>query len=234
MEQTTSRRGLMLAYEGLDGAGKSTQIQLVAKRLEMEGHRVHLQRLNANRLFKVQCRRLNEHDLIGPVEAALMKAAELSGRFEWLQPLLEDGVVLIWDKYVAGSVASDAARGVPAAFTDAIVASFPVPDLTVYLEIAPEQALARKRSTRGPRVMESGLDVVFGSARQAHEKWAAGEIDAETVGRHFVDFQSNVGSAYERYLPAARTLRLDARETTETLANETLRHVRNLLQVALA
>jgi dTMP kinase len=233
MPETTARRGLVFAYEGLDGAGKSTQVRMLAASLETEGHRVQLLKLNANTLFKRQCRCLNEHDLIGPVEAALMKAAELAGRVESLQPLLVPGTIFIWDKYVVGSVASDAARGVSEVYTDAIAASLPEPDLTIYLDLTPEEALARKREAGGPRVMESGLDVAFGSARRAHEAWAAGQIDAATVARHFVAFQARTASAYDKYLPA-RTLRLDARRSPAALAEVTIRHVRELLHVALA
>jgi dTMP kinase len=228
MVQSTGRRGLTIAYEGLDGAGKSTQIELIAARLEAGGHRVLLQRLNANRLFKNQCRGLNEHDLIGPIEAALMKAAELAGRLEMLQATV-DGTIVIWDKYVAGSVASDVARGVPVAYGDAIAASLPAPDLTVFLELTPQQALQRKAAAGGPRVMESGLDIAFGSARRAHEMWAAGEIDAATVAQHFVAFQQRTLAAYEHYLPRERTLRLDARQPPAALAEIAVHRVKELL-----
>jgi dTMP kinase len=217
----------VLAYEGLDGAGKSTQIRLVGEQLAQLGHHVEALRLNANPLFKNQCRRLNEHDLIGPVEAALMKASELSGRIEILQQLRES-TVFIWDKYVIGSVVSDVARGVKTIYTDAIVASLPQADLTIYLDLTPEQALARKRAIGGPRVMESGLDVAFGSARQAHEKFAAGEIDAATVDRCFLEFQGRMMNAYRRYLPADRTLWLDGQQPSATLAELTFSRVREL------
>jgi dTMP kinase len=233
MTQTLFRRGLTIAYEGLDGAGKTTQIGLLAQRLEPEGHRLRLLRLNANHVFKNQCRLLNAHDLIGPVEAALMKAAELAGRVDLLQPLVAAGTTLVWDKYVVGSIASDLARGVSRAHADAILESLPEPDVTVYLELTPEDALARKASAGGPRVMESGLDVAFGSARQAHVKWAAGEIDVATVAHHFLAFQARMREAYEQYLPKGRTLRLDARQPAAALADVTMRRVREL-QVACA
>jgi dTMP kinase len=222
------QRGLVLAYEGLDGAGKSTQIRTLTGKLEALGYRVELFRLNANPLFKNQCRRLNEHDLIGPVEAALMKAAELAGRIELLQGRLSESTVFIWDKYVVGSVVSDVARGVAPVYTDAIAASLPAADLTIYLDVTPEQALARKREIGGPRVMESGLDVAYGSARQAHEKFAAGDIDAATVDRHFLEFQTRMMEAYRRYLPSDRTLRLDGDLSPATLAEVTLQRVREL------
>jgi dTMP kinase len=232
MSERAAGRGRVIAYEGLDGAGKSTQIRRVADALTANDCRVQVLKLTGNRGFKNLCRALNTHDLLGPVEAALMKASELSGRVELLGPLLDAGVIVIWDKFIVGSVAADVARGVSQQYTDALAVSLPPPDLTVYLEITPAEALSRKRQADGPRVMESGLDVKLGvSARRAHVMWAAGEIDAETVDRCFLSFQKDTADAYERYLPTETTLRLDARLCADELADATMQHVNQLLQV---
>jgi dTMP kinase len=228
MTERTARVGTLIAFEGLDGAGKSTQIAHLASALSASGDRVEVRKLNANRLFKDQCRRLNDHDLLGPVEAALMKAAELSGRFEATTAALEQGAIVIWDKYIVGSIVADIARGVPPKYTDALVSTLPEPDLTVYLDITPAEALRRKNEIGGPRVMESGLDVTFG-ARQAHAKLAAGEIDSDTTARHFLAFQTRAAEAYARYLPVERTLRLDAGRSPVQLAASIAEHVTNLL-----
>jgi dTMP kinase len=228
MAEHTAAAGSLIAFEGLDGAGKSTQIGHLADALSADGYRVDVRKLNANRLFKDQCRRLNDCDLLGPVEAALTKAAELAGRFEFIATSLEQGVIVVWDKYIVGSIASDIARNVPPIYADALLPSLPEPDVTVYLEIAPAEALRRKRELGGPRVMESGLDVTFG-ARQAHAKIAAGEIDQDTMARHFLAFQTRMSEAYARYLPPGRTLRLDAGRSQAELAESIAKHVRRLL-----
>jgi len=226
MAEPTARAGTLIAFEGLDGAGKSTQIRHLAGALSAAGERVEIRRLNANRRFKDVCRRLNDHDLLGPVEAALMKAAELAGRFEAIAAALEQGAIVVWDKYLVGSIVADIARGVPSNYTDALLSTLPEPDLTVYLEITPAEALRRKNEIGGPRVMESGLDMAFG-ARQAHAKLAAGEIDPDTMAHHFVAFQTRVSEAYARYLPE-RTLRLDGGRPPEELAESIAQHVTKL------
>jgi dTMP kinase len=228
MDQPRRLAGRIIAFEGLDGSGKSTQIRHLADALSAEGYRVQLQKLNANRLFKQQCRRLNDRDLLGAAQAALMKAAELSGRMECLMAAVAEGTIVIWDKYIIGSLVADVAREVPLEVTDALAHTLPEPDLTVYLELSPEEALRRKRGAGGPRVMETGLDVRFG-ARVAHEKFTAGEIDAEMMERHFLAFQSRVADAYERYLPGQRMWRLDALASEADLARRTLDRVRALL-----
>ena len=227
--ESRAHAGRLIAFEGLDGAGKSTQIGRLADALAAEGHRVRLLKLNANRLFKNVCRRLNDDDLLGPVEAALMKAAELAGRFEFLRPALDQGEVLIWDKYVVGSLVSDVARNVPPTYIDALASCLPEPDLTVYLDLAPAEALRRKQAVGGPRVMESGLDVAFG-ARQAHAKVAAGEIDADAMAQYFLAFQARMAYAYEQHLPPRTTLRLDATRSQAELADAILNGVTALLR----
>jgi dTMP kinase len=229
MAERATRAGSLIAFEGLDGAGKSTQIHHLAGALSAGGDRVEVRKLNANRLFKDQCRRLNDHDLLGPVEAALMKAAELAGRFEAVTAALEQGVIVIWDKYIVGSIVADIARSVPPKYTDALLSSLPEPDLTVYLEITPAEALRRKNEIGGPRVMESGLDVTFG-ARQAHAKLAAGEIDSDTMAHHFLAFQTRVSAAYAHYLPPERRLWLDGGRPQVELAESIAQHVTNLLR----
>ena len=228
MAKGTARVGSLIAFEGLDGAGKSTQIRRLADALSADGHPVDIRKLNANRLFKDQCRRLNDRDLLGPVEAALMKAAELAGRFEAVAMALDHGVVVLWDKYIVGSIVADIARSVPLKYTDALLSTLPEPDLTVYLEITPAEALRRKNEIGGPRVMESGLDVTFG-ARQAHAKMAAGEIDPDTIARHFLAFQTRMAEAYGRCLPPERTLRIDAARSQAEIAESIAEHVRGVL-----
>jgi dTMP kinase len=221
------RPGFVVACEGLDGAGKSTQIERLSGAIRERGREVQVMRLNANRLFKQQCRLLNQDDLIGPVHAALMKAAELSARVEYfVKPLVERGVVVLWDKYATGSLAADAARGVPDSYLQAIHASLPQPELTLYLQITPEEALRRKSMLGGPRLMETGLEHQIGvSVRIAFDLWKSGAVSAEAMGEYFRTFQRSVSFAYEQFLPPATTVRLDATEPVEPLSARILEAV---------
>ena len=217
---------LMLSFEGLDGAGKSTQIKRIADTLREQGYEVHIFRLNANDLFKRQCRLLNQLDLLDPIQAALMKAAELCGRLEFhIINLAAPRSIILWDKYVAGSLAADAARGVPNSYLQAIKRALPHPGLTVYLHIAPEEALRRKRLSGGPRMMESGVDQQLGiSIRDTFELWKGGGISPEVMARSFVAFQTRLSAAYDRFLPAL-TIRLEATELPDVLSARILESV---------
>jgi dTMP kinase len=228
--------GFMVAFEGLDGAGKTTQIERLAAAFRARGRRVDVLRLNANPLFKKQCRLLNEEDLIGAREAALMKAAELSGRLEYhVNPLIRNGAVVLWDKYAAGSLAADAARGVPDECLKAIYAALPQPEVTLYFDITPEEALRRKSMAGGPRLMETGLEQQLGvSVRKAFDLWKGGAVSPEIMREYFVSFQRQVGEAYQKFLPTETTVRLDACQSLDTLSVRVMEAVSKACGVVLA
>jgi len=211
----------MIAFEGLDGAGKSTQIQRLVDTLHRRGRETHVFRLTANALFKQQCRGLNEHSLLDATTAALMKAAELTGRLECaVNPCVDRGGIVIWDKYVAGSLAADSVRGVPDAHLAAIRAVLPEPDLTLFLDARPDEALRRKRQNGGPRMMESGLDQRLGlPLREVFAMWTSGALPPDVIDAHFLAFQSQLRDAYARFLPIERTLRIDADSTIDHIAD---------------
>jgi len=210
----------MVAFEGLDGAGKSTQIQALTDALVRQGIDVHLFRLNSNPFFKKLCRGLNEHDLIDGTRASLMKASELSGRLEGqIKGQVDRGAVILWDKYIASSLAFDAARGVAHRDLIVIYSGLPAPKITVYLEIAPEEALRRKRMAGGPRLMESGLDLYLNvSVREAFSMMERGAVSAQTMDEAFLAFQHHVAKAYEDFLPSGKTVRFNGLEPADRLS----------------
>jgi dTMP kinase len=217
----------MVAFEGLDGAGKSTQIQALTDALVQQGREVRQLRLNANPFFKTLCRGLNEHDLIDPTRASLMKASELSGRFEGeIKSRLGRGAVILWDKYIASSLAYDAARGVAHRDLAAIYSSLPAAKIIVYMEITPEEALRRKRMNGGPRLMESGLDLYLDvTVREAFSMMERGAVTAKVMDEAFLAFQHRVAKAYEDFLPSDSTVRFDGLEPADRLSANILQAV---------
>ena len=80
--------GLVIAIEGLDGSGKSTQAALLSQHLRSHGQETEVMRLNENRILERQWHLLNQRDLIGPTHAAPMQAADLASRNEYfVRPL---------------------------------------------------------------------------------------------------------------------------------------------------
>src|SRR5580704_1885310 len=73
-------RGALIAFEGLDGAGKSTQIGLLHKWLESAGFAVTLTRSNKSELVGPTIRAARKQRTLRPTTACLLQAADLAER----------------------------------------------------------------------------------------------------------------------------------------------------------
>lgn len=144
-------RGRLLAFEGLDGCGKSTQVAALARALREAGRDVLTTSEPTNGPWG---RRIREMARSGkPVAAEEELHWFVEDRrahvTETLEPALQAGRVVLTDRYYLSTVAYQGARGLDAdrLLTDS-EAEFPHPDLALLLEVAPELGLKRVR-TRG-------------------------------------------------------------------------------------
>ena len=99
--------GVFIAFEGGDGAGKSTQAQLLSAWLEELGHTVVVTREPGGTPFGRTVRELVLHgDHVAPRAEALLFAADRAHHVETLiLPALGRGEVVITDRYVDSSIA---------------------------------------------------------------------------------------------------------------------------------
>jgi dTMP kinase len=150
--------GRLLVFEGLDGCGKSTQIERLARALREAGGDVLLTQEPTDGPWG---RRLREMARGGePVAAEEELRWFVEDRREHvaqiLAPALEAGRIVLTDRYYLSSVAYQGARGLDwRRILEASEAEFPRPDLVLLLEIEPETGLARVRA-RG-----DALETVF-------------------------------------------------------------------------
>jgi dTMP kinase len=150
--------GRLLAFEGLDGCGKSTQIERLARALREARGDVLVTREPTDGPWGRRLREMArgsepaaaEEELHWFVEDRREHAAQV------LAPALEAGRIVLTDRYYLSTVAYQGARGLDwRRILEASEAEFPCPDLVLLLEIEPEAGLARVRS-RG-----EALDTVF-------------------------------------------------------------------------
>ena len=142
--------GVLIAFEGLDQSGKQTQAEGVRDEVLSRGR---------------ECRLLSFPDYTTPIGSEIGKAlhgereygadvmqllyvANRHERRDEMTHLLEAGVVLVCDRYIASSIAYGEAQGLDAVWLAEIQRFLPTPDLTVLLDIAPETAVGRKASGR--------------------------------------------------------------------------------------
>src|SRR4029450_10562059 len=104
--------GKLIAVEGLDGSGKSTQIYLVKRWLELEGYRVFFTEWNSSVLVKKSTTKGKKRNLLTPTTFSLIHATDFADRFErQIMPLLRAGTIVLADRYVYTAFARDAVRG---------------------------------------------------------------------------------------------------------------------------
>lgn len=103
------KKGLFITFEGLDGAGKSTQIQKVRDIFEQKGYEVVLTREPGGTAISEKIRKIildNENDEMSYVTEALLYAASRAQHVhEKIKPALNEGKVVICDRYVHSSIA---------------------------------------------------------------------------------------------------------------------------------
>ncbi|HEX6231781.1 MAG TPA: dTMP kinase [Jiangellaceae bacterium] len=161
-------KGVFIAIEGGDGAGKSTQARLLASRLREAGHEVVLTYEPGDTRIGPTVRRLVldvASEGLDPRAEALLYAADRAEHVAALiRPALERGAVVITDRYIDSSIAyQGVGRGLGVAEVAAVSAFATgglLPDLTVVLDV-PEDV-------RRPRIGGLG-DRLEREAAEFHE-----------------------------------------------------------------
>jgi len=146
-------RGKFITFEGGEGAGKSTQAQLLAERLKARDIQVVLTREPGGSAFAEQVRELilglNTADHGPLAEALLFSAARADHLERTIRPALEAGQWVICDRFADSTrVYQGVAGGLPKAIIEAlerIVVDDTVPDLTIVLDLPATDGLARAR-----------------------------------------------------------------------------------------
>jgi dTMP kinase len=105
-------RGLLIAFEGPDGSGKTTQRKLFKEWLVGEGYKVTTTKWNSSRLIKPIIKSRKNLRSINQEEFCLLHAADFRHRLETeVMPALVDGKMVVADRFLFTALARDAARG---------------------------------------------------------------------------------------------------------------------------
>jgi dTMP kinase len=140
--------GTLIAFEGIDGCGKSTQARRLERALAAAGHATLLTREPSDGPFGQRIRELARAGRrVAPEEELLVFTEDRRSHVaEVIAPALAEGRVVVTDRYYLSTVAYQGARGLdPEAILEASEREFPAPDLALVLELDPATALARVR-----------------------------------------------------------------------------------------
>lgn len=165
MTERRRHRGLFINFEGGDGCGKTTQMRLLASRLQSEGRRVvQTTEPGGTRIGNLIRRILLDsanQELCATSELLLYFASRAQNVEEIILPALEEGAIVLADRFTDSTMAYQGfGRGLGeqvVADLDRISCRGLAPDLTVLIDIDLETSLARARQ-RNLDLTESRMD----------------------------------------------------------------------------
>ncbi len=160
------RTGKFITFEGCDGSGKSTQLRLLNEYLTAQNIPHIFTREPGGGKISEAIRGIllngKNSEMTDECEALLYAAARAQHLRDKVQPALEKGELVICDRYVDSSFAYQAyARGLGMNFVkkinDFALEQFS-PDVTVFIDLTPEEAFARKHGAEeNDRMEQAGL-----------------------------------------------------------------------------
>jgi dTMP kinase len=172
-------RGGFITFEGIDGAGKSSHVDALAEWLRARGHDVLLTREPGGTHLAERLRELVLHAPMDTLtETLLVFAARHDHLRQSIEPALARGAVVLCDRFTDATFAyQGGGRGFDLEVLGTLeqwVQRGRQPDLTLWFDLAPAQAAARRGAAREPdRFERQELDfferVRAGYARRAAE-----------------------------------------------------------------
>ncbi len=161
-----NKKGYFVTLEGGEGSGKSTQLKLLEDYLDKGGYDVIYTREPGGTPISEEIRKIllggKNVEMSDETEALLFAAARAQHIKEKILPAIADGKTVVCDRYVHSSLVYQGyARGL-GEFVEKVnsyALENCMPDVTIFLDITPERAFARKGGADADdRLEQSGID----------------------------------------------------------------------------
>jgi len=161
------KKGKFITFEGCDGCGKSTQLKLWSEYLSGAGVPHIFTREPGGGKISEAIREIllngKNAEMTDECEALLYAAARMQHLADRVEPALQEGKLVVCDRYVDSSLAYQAyARGLGVEFIskiNSVALEKYAPDLTVFIDLTPEEAFARKHGAdENDRLEQAGLE----------------------------------------------------------------------------
>jgi dTMP kinase len=189
-------RGILVAVEGMDGSGKSTQAKLLYNWLRAKGMPVHHTEWNSSPVVAEATKHGKTTQRLKPMTFHLIHAADFADRWSsQIEPMLAVGAIVVCDRFKFTAMARDGSRDVPLETVERAYAFAPEPDLTLYFDVPPEVGFQRITEGRTSlKFYEAGLDMGW-----THDPFESYRI-----------LQSRTKAIYDGLVETGRIVRIDA------------------------
>ncbi|MFP3260703.1 MAG: dTMP kinase [Sulfolobus sp.] len=154
-------KGHLIAFEGIDGSGKSSQARLLKDWLEAKGVPVYLTEWNSSEWLHETIKEAKKKNLLTPLTYSLIHATDFADRYEkYILPMYKAGYVVICDRYIYTAYARDTVRGLSLEWVKDLYSFAIKPDITFYIRVEAQEALRRLKENRHKiKPNEAGSDI---------------------------------------------------------------------------
>jgi dTMP kinase len=207
--------GHLIAIEGTDGCGRSTQIELLRPWLELEGYAVSNTGWTRSPLLHETINEAKAGHQLTVTTFSLLYAADFADRLEHeILPALQAGFIVIADRYMYTAFARNTVMGADPAWTHDLFGVALVPDLVLYLDIDVETLIPRVVQGKGMDYWESGMHLALGT----------------DMFESFLHYQRRLIEQYRRLADEFGFLTVDARRPIDEMQSELRTHIADYLR----
>jgi len=207
--------GHLIAIEGTDGCGRSTQIELLRPWLELEGYAVSNTGWTRSPLLHETINEAKAGHQLTVTTFSLLYAADFADRLEHeILPALQAGFIVIADRYMYTAFARNTVMGADPAWTHDLFGVALVPDLVLYLDIDVETLIPRVVQGKGMDYWESGMHLALGT----------------DMFESFLHYQRRLIEQYRRLAAEFGFLTVDARRPIDEMQSELRTHIADYLR----
>ena len=207
--------GRLIAIEGTDGVGRSTQIQLLREWLEVRGYGVIETGWTRSPLMQPTIELAKSSNTLNKLTFVLLYATDFADRLEkQIVPALKAGFVVLSDRYIFTALARAGVRGIDRAWLRGLYGFAIAPHQVFYLKLDVETLIRRVLGARGMEFWESGMDLKLG----------------DDIYDSFRAYQGRLLREYASMAEEFHFRVLDARRSVEHIQDELRRQVGAFLE----
>jgi dTMP kinase len=207
--------GRLIVVEGIDGSGKSTQLQLAMRYLQAKRLKPFVTEWNSADLVKAVTKKGKKKMTLTPMTFSLLHATDFAHRLTHnILPPLKAGMIVLADRYAYTAFARDVVRGCEPAWVRRVYQFAPRPDRAFYFKVSIDVSISRILSGRFQlKDYEAGMDLKLAPDRLSS----------------FKIFQSRILEEYDRIAGEYGLTQIDATQSI----GEQQRIVRELIDQTL-
>lgn len=194
-------RGILIVFEGVDGTGKSTQLALLARYLEEQGYPVITTREPTEGAYGQKIRQLylNRDQCSREEELELFLADRRQHVQEVLAPALQQGKIILCDRYYLSTAAYQGANGFDPLDILEKNSFAPVPDIALLFQVPLATGLSRITEGRGEILNDFEKAETLTTVAHIFES-----LDLPYI--HVIDAAGSIESVHEAVLEAVHPL----------------------------